>query len=232
MIMKIFKPGMLPTISMLLLFLFPGVQLSLLAQAPPPGPPAGTKAFTVTVFLEGLYNTATDQMNKAQDAGPVNRFPATIADRITIELHEPGNYGTPVATTTANLLQDGTAVAYLPESGSYYLTIKHRNHLETVSAATIDFATATSYNFTTAASQAYGDNMLELESGVFGLYAGDLDADGSVTLADNVLTNSGVQNVHTGYLPADVDGDGFLTLTDMVIINANVQGVIQRIVPL
>jgi hypothetical protein len=223
MIMKIFKPGMLPTISMLLLFLFPGVQLSLLAQISPPGPPAGTKAFTVTVFLEGLYNTATDQMNKAQDAGPVNRFPATIADRITIELHEPGNYGTPVATTTANLLQDGTAVAYLPESGSYYLTIKHRNHLETVSAATIDFATATSYNFTTAASQAYGNNMLELETGVFGVYGGDVDQDGILTVIDLSASTDDVRAGQTGYLITDINGDALITVIDLAMITDNIR---------
>lgn len=231
MIMKIFKPGMLPTISMLLLFLFPGVQMSLLAQAPPPGPPAGSKAFTITVFLEGLYNTSLSQMNKAQDAGPADRFPATIADRITIELHEAGNYGTPVATTTANLLQDGTAVAYLPETGTYYLTIKHRNHLETVSAATIDFAVATSYNFTTAASQAYGNNMLELEAGVFGVYGGEVDQDGILTGADLVAATDNVRATVTGYVDTDVDGDGILTGADLVLITDNVRATIAAVTP-
>jgi hypothetical protein len=165
-------------------------------------------------------------MNKAQDAGPVNRFPATIADRITIELHEPGNYGTPVATTTANLLQDGTAVAYLPETGSYYLTIKHRNHLETVSAATIDFATATNYNFTTAASQAYGDNMLELEAGVFGIYGGDVNQDDILSGADLVAATADVRGVVTGYVVTDVNGDGVLSGADLVKITGNVRTVV------
>ena len=211
---------------MLVLSLFFGVQQLMLAQAPPPDPPAGSKTFTITVFLEGLYNTATDQMNKAQYAGPADRFPATIADRITIELHEAGNYGTPVVTTTANLLQDGTAVAYLPETGTYYLTIKHRNHLETVSAATINFAVATSYNFTTAASQAYGNNMLELEAGVFGVYSGDINEDGIITAADvNDATND-VRNLLTGYLVSDINVDGIITAADVNIVTDNVRALI------
>lgn len=216
---------------MLVLSLFFGVQQLMLAQAPPPDPPAGSKTFTITVFLEGLYNTATDQMNKAQDAGPADRFPATIADRITIELHEAGNYGTPVVTTTANLLQDGTAVAYLPETGTYYLTIKHRNHLETVSAATINFAVATSYNFTTAASQAYGNNMLELEAGVFGVYGGDVNGDGAIDISDSGPVNTSITNLASGYLPDDVNADGTVDISDSGLVNTNIMNLISAITP-
>jgi len=170
-----------------------------------------------------LYNTATDQMNKAQDAGPVNRFPATIADRITIELHEAGNYGTPVATTTANLLQDGTAVAYLPESGSYYLTIKHRNHLETVSALPVDLAQSNAYDFSSSATQAYEDNLVELATGLFGIFAGDVDQNGLLSVLDLVDATDDVRGGVSGYTVTDVDGDGLLTTLDLVLINDNIR---------
>lgn len=229
----IFKP-ILRTVTkglkgLLLLLLISGAHSIAIAQ--PPGPPAGTKTFTVTVMLEGLFNTATSQMNKAQDVGPANRFPGTIADRITIELHPASGYGTPSYTTTVNLLQDGTAIAYLPQSGSYYLTIKHRNHLETVSAASINLASANNYNFTSAASQAFGSNQVELATGVFGVYGGDVNQDDILSGADLVGATADVRGGITGYVITDVNGDGVLSGADLVRIAANVRAGIEILNP-
>jgi hypothetical protein len=184
----------------------------------------------VKVFLEGLYNAGTGQMNKAQDhdgTAPFDMFPDDIADQITIELHASGNYGTPVESfTEVNLLQDGTASFAIPTglAGSYYITIKHRNHLETVSANPIDFTDLTlAYDFTTAAAQAYGSNQKSLSGGVFGIYGGDVNGDGVLTGADLVAANANVRAGSAGYIATDTNGDGVMTGADLVLINGNVR---------
>lgn len=184
----------------------------------------------VKVFLEGLYNTGTGEMNKAKDHdgnAPFDMFPDDIADQITIELHEAGNYGSPVETITeVNLLQDGTAGFAIPTglAGSYYITIKHRNHLETVSANPVDFTTLQiAYDFTTAAAQAYGSNQKSLSGGVYGIYGGDVNGDGVLTGADLVAANANVRAGSAGYMATDTNGDGVMTGADLVLINGNVR---------
>ena len=193
----------------------------------------------VTVFLEGLYNGSTGQMNKAKDFDPitnsiVDKFPGTIADLITVELHEPGNYGTPAyIIEDIELNQDGSATVGLPPgaTGSYYLTIRHRNHLETVSADPIDLSSVNSYDFTDSAGKAFGNNQKLLTTGVFGIYAGDVNQDGLLSGADLVATNTQIRLAAVGYIDTDVNGDGQLTAADLVIINVNVRLAIEAITP-
>jgi len=207
---------------------------NVLAQNPP-GPPEGTKSFYITVFLEGLYDVPVNQMRKAMDHdgnSPFPRYNGSIADVITVELHNPGSYGTPVFThANVNLNQNGTAVAYLPETGIYYLTIRHRNHLETVSASTINLSVTNSYNFTDAANKAYGSNQKQLASGVWGIFAGDLNQDGFVNIVDRDQANSAFNLSLTGYITQDSNGDGFANIIDRDIANAGFYSSIQAVKP-
>ena len=178
--------------------------------------------FTLKVLLQGLYDEASQQMRKARDSDGssfFDRFAGTVADVITIELHEPGNYGNPVLThNNVDLNQDGTATVTMPTSGEYYLTVKHRNHLETVSAQPIDFSTTTTYDFSTAASQAYGNNQQILASGVYGLFAGDVGQTGSITIFDRADVIQALSLGRRGYIPEDLDGDGAMTIFDRALV--------------
>ena len=198
---------------------------TVLAQDPPP--PPGEKTFFITVFLEGLYDVPNLEMRKAMDhngSNPYPRFDGTIADQIIIELHDPNDYGTPVwAPISINLIQNGMAVANLPASGVYYLTIKNRNHIETVSATTINLATDNSYNFSDAANKAYGSNQKLLTTGVYGIYAGDINQDDILSGADLVATTDQVRLGANGYRVEDVNGDGVMSGADLVQITDNVR---------
>jgi len=207
---------------------------SVLAQNPP-GPPAGTKSFYITVFLDGLYQVPSNQMRKAMDHDGTSNFPryqGSIADVITVELHTPGSYGTPAFShANVNLNQNGTAVAYLPETGIFYLTIKHRNHIETASATTINLSVTNSYNFSDAASKAFGNNQKQLTSGVWGIFAGDINQDDFVNVADRDLTNSAFNSSLIGYITQDANGDGFVNIADRDITNAGFYSSVQAIKP-
>jgi len=194
----------------------------------------------LTLFLEGLYNSTTGEMKKAQDFNTAtsqteDMYEGTIADLITVELHEAGSYGTPVYTIQdVELQQDGMAAFDIPAdySGSYYITVKHRNHLETVSANPVSFANfEVSYNFSTAAGQAYGNNMRQLSEGKYGIYGGDVNGDGFVDGQDVTPTVLSLRNFSVGYLPEDINGDGEIDGLDLTPLIVNLRALVQISIP-
>jgi hypothetical protein len=73
------------------------------------------------------------------------------------------------------------------EEGDYCIVITHRNHLAIMSATaqSLNSATATLYDFASGAAQYYGTSgAKELESGVWGMWSGDINQDGEVTTED------------------------------------------------
>src|SRR5207248_3019450 len=88
------------------------------------------------------------------------------------------------------LMVDGTASLSFSAAianHSYYIVITHRSTIQTWSSAPYAFApTGNSYNFTTAASQAYGSNQKQVDSApnYYALYSGDINQDQNVDLID------------------------------------------------
>lgn len=190
------------------------------------------------VYLEGLYNTNTGEMRKTQDfisGSLTNKYPGTVADLIDVELHDKNDYSTIMHTITGvELNQDGTAFFEVPEqfTDSYWVTIKTRNHVETVSANIINFASGNVvYDFTTAATQAYGNNQKLLEPGVYGLYAGDVDQNGFVDVNDAGLINPAVLVALPGYVVYDLDGNGEVDVNDAGLANPNVLVGVEKVTP-
>ena len=228
------------------IFGLPGILLSGLLfvnavradTGPPPPPPGhGLTPFQIKVFLQGFYQ-GDGLMRCAKDHDGTDvfyRFANPIAERITIELHTPGQYGEEgftFAITDVNLLNNGWAVADLPSEGIYYITIKTRNHLETVSSDPIDFALSPrEYNFTDAAGKAFGSNQLQLEPGVFGIYAGDIDNNLLVNILDLNPVIENVRNNITGYVEEDVNGDGLLNILDINLIIGNIRADVNAVTP-
>jgi hypothetical protein len=189
---------------------------------------AGNKVLDLTLYLEGLYNTATGQMNQAQGISGA-QFGAGIADQVTVELHDAGTpFGMIYSYSNINLNVNGTLVINtIPVSltGSYYLVIKHRNSLETWSAAPVDFSGAGPilYDFSSAITQAYGSNMKPMGS-VFVIWGGDANQDGIVDGADmSAIYNASQPPALLGYNPEDVNGDGIVDGADMSMIYNNSQ---------
>ena len=72
-----------------------------------------------------------------------------------------------------------------------------------------------SYDFTTALSNAYGDGQQDLGSGVFGMIAGDSNADGTVDDLDKDV-NWTNEAGGSGYLGSDLNMDGEVNNPDKV----------------
>jgi hypothetical protein len=180
------------------------------------------KTFNLTARLEGLY-IGSGNMRKAQNESG-DEFPGTTADVITVELHNAASYANKIFTVNnANLSTAGLSSIAIPGifSSSYYVTVRHRNSLETVTAAPVSFAGGTiNYNFSGPA-QAYGGNLQLMAGGFYAIYGGDVNQDGAVDTADMTPVDNDAANYVAGYLPTDVNGDGVIDTADMTIVDNN-----------
>lgn len=105
---------------------------------------------------------------------------------------------------------------------NYYLIVKHRNSVETWSAEAMRFnANALSYNFSSSASQAFGNNLI-LKGNRYCVYSGDVNQDGVIDVTDYSLVDNDVNIFSTGYIVSDLNGDSFADVSDLSIADNNV----------
>ncbi len=134
--------------------------------------------------------------------------------------------GPPLAQRAVFLKQDGQMVdldATSPAtfstliSGSYFVVIRHRNHLALMSATTLDLTpSGTLHDFTGSQAQAYGINpMLALDGSTFGTYGGDGNTDHQITAFD-MLQVWLAENGTAGYTQGDFNLNGSVTAFDML----------------
>jgi hypothetical protein len=134
------------------------------------------------------------------------------------------------------LQNDGFITFTLPSwvgtnNTNYWIGLKHRNGLETWSKTLVPFSMITMYDFSSAAEQAFGDNLVEVESGVWALYSGDLNQDGAIDAFDFLLMDPEIVNGSTGYFSSDLNGDGAVDAFDYLILDPNVIGGIGAAIP-
>ena len=189
-----------------------------------------SKELNLKLYLQGLY-ASNGQMSPARGISG-NQFPNGIADTLTVELRN-NSYPYDLIYSFGNipLNIDGTLTICTITgniTGNYYLVIKHRNSIETWSRDIIDFSGLGpfSYDFTTAAVKAYGNNIKLMQGNVYAIYAGDITQDGLVDGSDMAKVNNGSLLVRIGYYPEDVNGDGLVDGGDMAIIDNNSVAVI------
>lgn len=156
-----------------------------------------------------------------------------IVDWVFLELRDKNTPETVLQTKSALIQKDGdiveldgvSEVRFMGMAGDdYYLAVRHRNHLGILTAAVLTLSrTATSYDFSTAQSQAYGNNPMMDMSGVFGLWGGDASEDNKVTFQglnnDSDQVKNGILNApgnvfnlltyaYSAYELSDYDLDG------------------------
>lgn len=117
-------------------------------------------------------------------------------------------------------------------SGSYYIVAKQFNSIETWSKSGGEILSngysTYNYDFTTAVSQAYGNN-LKLKGGKYCMYSGDINQDGIVDASDlSQVDNDSFSGLSGSFLGSDVNGDGFVDASDITIVDNNRAVVISR----
>ena len=74
----------------------------------------------------------------------------------------------------------------------------------------------------TSANNAFGDNQIQVEPGVFAIYSGDVNQDGFISSDDVVLVDDdNLAGTFGGYFLTDLNGDSFVSSDDVLIVDAN-----------
>jgi hypothetical protein len=183
----------------------------------------GTSAtLNLTAYMQGYYSGSGTMTSVLSNQG-VSLDPNEV-DTITVQLRDSATGANVVASASGVIMTDGTISLSLPASvvgNSYYIVVNHRNTVQTWSAAAVTFGATTSYDFTTAASQAFGDNMIEVETGVFAMYTGDINQDEFIDPFDYPSFELDNVTFAGGYLATDLNGDGFVDPFDYPVFELN-----------
>jgi hypothetical protein len=141
-----------------------------------------------------------------------------IVDWVLVQLRTGTTSNTTIATRAAFLKNNGvivdldgvSPVSFLfLNSTNNYIVIKQRNHVPIMSSTKIQLtSTTTLYDFTSSQSNAYGSNaLIELDVGIFGMFAGDANGNGQVQNNDNEEFWR-LQNGLSGYKEGDFNLNG------------------------
>lgn len=183
----------------------------------------------VKIMLEGYYSGAGMMNPVLMNQGISMNF--NVCDSIEVELHDPNNFNL-VSSVTTLMQTDGTATCLFPSmNNTYYVVIKHRNSIETWSSNPVMISGNSNYYFTTALSQAYGSNQVQVENGIWALYSGDINQDGVVDGLDYNDWESDNNNFGAGYLATDLNGDGIVDGLDFLLWEVNNNGFVGAVVP-
>ncbi len=181
----------------------------------------------LTCFIQGYWDAGSNTMLPVlTNQGEAST--ATACDSIDVELRDANIPFGIIHSVRTVMNQNGTATCVFPAvSGSYYIAVKHRNAIQTWSATAVSFnAPAISYNFSTAATQAYGDNQYEVSTGVWAFFTGDIAVDENIDLLDLGMLESDISNFSYGYLSTDLNGDGNVDLLDSPSLETNISNFI------
>jgi len=229
--------------------------------------PLGTSAIVVNakIFLQGPYSNGS--MSTALNGGgyipldqpyntspwnyagteSVTSVPAGVVDWMLVDLRSTSD-GPVVARRAGFVKSDGLVVdidgssplAFSDVSGGdYYIVIRHRNHLAIMSANVVTLSSSSElYDFTTSQSKAFGtEPMADLGGGVFGMWAGDVNANGTLKFSGSgndralILTRIGGTDITltvSGYYAEDVNMNGIVKYSgaenDRAVILTNIGG--------
>ena len=154
----------------------------------------------------------------------VSTFSQNIVDWVLVELRTGTGSSTIVARRAALLRNDGIIVDLNGQSlvkfsnvqdGSYYIVIRHRNHLAIMSKNPVLLTNTSSlYDFTTSEDKAYGNQPMKyLGNDKYGMYAADGNSNGNINNSDY----AGVwkkENGSLGYESGDFDLNGGVNIVD------------------
>jgi hypothetical protein len=176
----------------------------------------------LTMMIQGFYNSTSNIM--VQDTARVylrtGTAPYAIVDSAKAQLSNAG----------AGVFSFAKAV----NGVNYYLQLKHRNSLETWSKTVQTFTgNSLTYNFTAAITQAFGNNMKQVDASPvrFAIFGGDVNQDGTVDATDLSAIDNDAQSFVSGYVVTDLNGDNFVDGTDFAIADNNAANFVSVVRP-
>lgn len=193
---------------------------------------SANKILTLNLLLQGLYQS-DGMMRKASNATG-DEYPGDIADRINVELHQASGYENVVyISENATLTTSGQAQIFIPAEfqEAYYITVRHRNSLETTTAMPASFiSNEIAIDFTNL-SDVFGANLFLSADGFALIFSGDINQDGTIDISDMTPVDNDAVNFEVGYVITDVNGDGIVDIGDMTIIDNNAAEFVTAVTP-
>lgn len=194
--------------------------------------PPAKSILNLKIYLEGYYLGSGQMQPVLMNQGIGSN--STDTDNITVELRKSTD-GTLRASKNVILKTNGTVTVDFDGSviGNYFVVVKHRSSIQTWSSGlvTLNPLTVANYDFSTAASTAYGNNLKEIENGVFVVYGGDFNQDDIVDFFDNSVFEQDYDSFAIGYYNTDLNGDGIVDFFDYTIFEFNLDNFIYALYP-
>lgn len=184
------------------------------------------------LFLQG-YMLGSNQMQQVKmNQGIGNSL--SSCDDIVVRLHSAANPSQVIAGPNTTLLSTNGIATTLFEApnANYYISVQHRNSIETWSATAIACTNNTVYDFTTQANKAYGNNQTLIATNVYAIHTGDINQDGFIDAFDFPMFDQDAYNNLNGmYVNTDLNGDGFVDSFDFPILDENMSFGVSSIHP-
>ncbi|MBV6478420.1 MAG: hypothetical protein HGGPFJEG_01175 [Ignavibacteria bacterium] len=166
------------------------------------------------LLFEGMFDSGANEM--------------AIQDTVTVFLRNAASPYT-IKDTAKGVISpftlSGQFYFHKPHTGNYYIVVNHRNTIVTWSKNGGVYlvkgdGSVNNYDFTTSASQAYGNNQI-LKGTKYCIYSGDVNQDGIVDASDVGLIDNDASIGATGYLNNDLTGDSYVDGSDLSIADNN-----------
>lgn len=185
------------------------------------GAGSSNKNLVITLLLEGLYN-GSGTLRKAS-LGTTALYPGLTVDQVTVELHDPTNYATIIYSSSANLTTIGSISLNIPSSYNqqYYITIKHRSHLDVTTTTPISFEFDLINCPMNTPSLVYSNNLKQSADGYWLVLGGNVNQDAFINQLDLDGAEAAVLGFLTGSVPQDVDCNGVVDALDLILIDNN-----------
>ncbi|MEO6695444.1 MAG: FG-GAP-like repeat-containing protein [Ignavibacteria bacterium] len=186
------------------------------------GSAISVKTLSLRTTLQGFYNTTTN---------------LSILDTVRVYLKNAAAPYTNVDSAKSVINSSGLAIfsfANATNGVNYFIHVKHRNSIATWSKTPQSFiSSALSYDFSTANTQAYGNNMVQVDASPvkFAIYCGDSNQDGVVDGSDTQLIDNDATVFLTGYQKTDLNGDGIVDGADLVLGENNSANFVSSVTP-
>jgi D-alanyl-D-alanine carboxypeptidase len=178
----------------------------------------------LSAAIEGFYDDFHDNMRMSDTATVLLRnsnapYSAVDSSRSTLN-----------AVTLSGLFRFQRVA-----DGNYYITLKHRNSIETWSNVPVSVSAGTlmNYSFISSSASAYGNNLVLADNSPlrYAIYSGDVNSDAIVDALDLSMIDNDAFNFASGYIMTDVTGDNTVDASDASIADNNAFNFVSRIRP-
>ena len=184
------------------------------------------------MFIEGYYDSETNTMRPVMNNQDFVS-PLTDVENLTVELHNATTIAL-VDTAVGTLHTDGTLQVTFTTAtaGSYYLTVKGANMVQTWTADPVAIGTTPlNYVFSSDATQAFGSNMVQIGAGPWAFYSGDTDQNGNLDTLDYTSWEIDYNDFASGVFATDLDGNGNVDTLDYTLWEINYNNFVSTVGP-